>query len=80
MKGTIKLENISKLPVDNLNIAVSSKDREGESSLLFSNSMGWKGKSSFYYTAMSMDGEGKSSFYKQQTVCVGRISHHFTIQ
>ena len=43
MKGTIKLENISKLPVDNLNIAVSSKDREGESSLLISKQYGWGG-------------------------------------
>ena len=30
IKGTIKLENTSKLPVDSLNIGISSKDGEGE--------------------------------------------------
>ncbi|KAL9963219.1 hypothetical protein ACROYT_G032397 [Oculina patagonica] len=33
IKGTITLENISKLPVDNLNITVSSKDGEGANEL-----------------------------------------------
>ena len=35
-KGKITLENISKLPVDNLNISVSSKDGEGKSSFFCS--------------------------------------------
>lgn len=45
-KGKIILENISKLPVDSLNISVSSKDGEG--------------KSSFHYTVDGMGGEGRS--------------------
>ena len=31
MKGTIKLDNTSKLPVDSLTITISGKDGEGES-------------------------------------------------
>lgn len=45
-KGKITLENVSKLPVDNLGISVSSEDGEG--------------KSSFYYSVNSMGGEGRS--------------------
>lgn len=30
MKGTITLENIGKLPVDSLNITISSKEGEGK--------------------------------------------------
>ena len=43
-KGKITLENVSKLPVDNLGISVSSEDGQG--------------KSSFYYSINSIGGEG----------------------
>ena len=51
-KGKITLENVSKLPVDNLGISVSSEDGQG--------------KSSFYYTINGMGAEGRSLFpYKE---------------
>ena len=63
-KGKITLENISKLPVDNLNISVSSKDG--------------KGKSSFHSTVHGMAGEGSSFLpYKSSNKAAGQISRRF---
>lgn len=63
-KGKITLENISKLPVDNLNISVSSKDGEGESSCisLYNTRLGWR---------------GSVIFTMEKVVTAGRLSRRF---
>ena len=64
IKGTFTLENISKLPVDNMSISVSSKDGEGKANFYYTvSSKGEDGKSNFYFTVGNNCGEGTSSFY-----------------